>query len=512
MKLSELLTGVDVAAITGPEPAPISAVAYNSRDVAPGGMFVAIRGVKTDGNRYVFDAIERGARVVISEMPRPWNPRWGVVYATEPLEGFVPPRDVPANVTWVEVTDARKALATIAAHFYGHPAEALQLVGITGTNGKTTISYLVDSILRAAGRTSGLAGTIHYRTPRGQRAAPNTTPESLDLHRLFAEIHDAGGTHATLEVSSHALSLDRVWGCRFAVAVFTNLTREHMDYHKTFEHYFAAKRQLFEGTGAGAPGVGVVNTDDAYGRQLAALAKRTLTYGLESGADITTKKFALNFQGLEFTAHTPAGKIEIASPLVGRINVYNILAAIGAGLALGIPNEAIARGIRELQAVPGRFERIDLGQPFLVVVDYAHTDDALRNLLETARELAKGGLILTLFGCGGNKDRTKRPLMGEVAGQMSDRVFITLDNPRTEDPLRIANDIVVGLQKARGNYTVEMDRARAIQMALDEAHPGDIVLLAGKGHEDYQAIGTVTQPYTDQETARECLRRMGYGS
>jgi UDP-N-acetylmuramoyl-L-alanyl-D-glutamate--2,6-diaminopimelate ligase len=341
--------------------------------------------------------------------------------------------------------------------------------------------------------------------------AKNTTPESLDLQTALAEVRDAGGTTAVFEASSHALAMDRLWGCRLAAAVFTNLTREHMDYHKTFEDYFAAKRRLFEGTGAGAPTVGVINADDPYGRQLAGLAGRTLTYGLGSDAQLTTKKFELSFTGLEFTAQTPAGRIEVASPLVGRINVYNILAAIGAALALDVPREAIEAGIRQLENVPGRFQRIDEGQPFLVVVDYAHTDDALRNLITTARELNPKGRVLTLFGAGGDRDRTKRPLMGEAAGSLSDLVVLTSDNPRSEDPLRIINDVVVGLQKTRVEYRVEPDRERALELVLGEARPGDIVLLAGKGHENYQILRDRTLDFDDREMARRFLRARGYG-
>jgi UDP-N-acetylmuramoyl-L-alanyl-D-glutamate--2,6-diaminopimelate ligase len=313
-----------------------------------------------------------------------------------------------------------------------------------------------------------------------------------------------------MEVSSHALALDRVWGCRFAVAVHTNVTRDHLDFHKTMEAYFTAKRRLFEGTGGPAPRVGVVNSDDAYGLQLAGLAERTITYGLRNGADVTTRRFGLSFTGLEFTAQTPAGKIEVASPLVGKINVYNILAAIGAAAGLGIDRAAIEEGIRKCTHVPGRFQRIDCGQPFLVIVDYAHTDDALRNLLQTARELNKSGRIITLFGCGGERDRTKRPLMGEAAGSLSDLVVLSSDNPRSEDPLNIINDVVVGLQRAGANYLVEPDRARAVEMAIDRARPGDIVLLAGKGHETYQILRDRTIDFDDREAARRVLRAHGF--
>jgi UDP-N-acetylmuramoyl-L-alanyl-D-glutamate--2,6-diaminopimelate ligase len=512
MKLRELLADVDVEQLTGPagaEGMDVSAVAYNSREVQPGGVFVAIRGEKTDGNNFVTDAISRGAMTIVSELPFGSAPAGS---SDGSPAGRLP---AAANTSWAQVKNARRALATIAANFYGRPARALKLIGITGTNGKTTTSYLIDSILRAAGLETGLAGTIEYRTPRGTLAAKSTTPESLDLQKFFAEVRGAGGTHAVMEVSSHALAMERAWGCPFAVAVFTNLTRDHLDFHKTMEEYAAAKRRLFEGTGAGAPHVAVINSDDAFAAQLKVFAPRTLTYGLRNGAEVTTKKFALTFSGLEFTAHTPAGKIEIVSPLVGRINVYNILAAVGAALVLDVPREAIAEGILDLKNVPGRFERIDEGQPFLVVVDYAHTDDALRNLLETARELVRQenrrGRIITLFGCGGDRDRTKRPLMGEAAGALSDLVVLTSDNPRSEDPRLIINDAVVGLQRANARYVIEADRARAIEIALDAAEPGDIVLLAGKGHETYQILREQTIHFDDREQARAALRKRGYG-
>jgi UDP-N-acetylmuramoyl-L-alanyl-D-glutamate--2,6-diaminopimelate ligase len=491
VRLAKLLRGVETR---GPVPygdLEISEIAYDSRLVKSGTLFVAIHGEKTDGNNYVSDAAVRGAAAIVSEQENP-----GVL---------------PAEFPWIQVADARRALATSAANFYMRPAEVLKLIGVTGTNGKTTTTYLVDSILRAAGCEVGMLGTIGYRLVREAQPAPNTTPESLDLQKYLAQIVRAGGTHAVLEASSHALAMDRLWGCPFAVAMFTNLTRDHLDYHKTFEEYFTAKRRLFEGTGAAAPAAGVINRDDEYGQKLSGLATRTLTYGLEPGADITTRKPAFSLSGLEFVAETPSGKIEIRSKLVGRPNVYNILAAIGAGVALDLPKEVIATGIAQLSAVPGRFEIIDVGQPFLVVVDYAHTDDALRNLLGTAKELNMDGRIITLFGCGGDRDRTKRPLMGEAAGQTSDVVVLTSDNPRSEDPLLIINDVIVGVQRTKAKLIVEPDRQKAIEVALDEARSGDIVLLAGKGHETYQVLRDRTIALDDREVARAVLRRHGFG-
>jgi len=490
MKLSELLEGVELKRPLADAEREISALCYDSRRAAPGAAFFAIRGEVTDGNRFAAAAVALGAAAIVSEMPRP--------------------ADLAPQVAWAEVADARKALAISAANFFGHPADALQLVGVTGTNGKTTTSYLIDSILRAAGYSAGLFGTIAYRTPLGSVHATTTTPESLDLQHFLSEIVSAGGTHAVLEASSHALAMDRLWGCPFDAAVFTNLTRDHLDYHKTFEAYFAAKRRLFAGTGKGPARVGVINADDPYGERLDGVAARSLRYGLRSG-DITTRKVTLTGTGLDFEAETPTAAIAIRSHLVGRTNVYNILAAIGAAIALEIAPAAIASGIAQLEAVPGRFERVNAGQPFLVVVDYAHTDDALGNLLATARELLPaGGRILTLFGCGGDRDRTKRPLMGEAAGQASNFVVLTSDNPRSEDPLRVINDALVGLQRTGVEYRVEPDRERAISLVLEHARAGDIVLLAGKGHENYQVLGDRTIEFDDREMARRWLARSGY--
>jgi UDP-N-acetylmuramoyl-L-alanyl-D-glutamate--2,6-diaminopimelate ligase len=490
MKLIDLLREMETGIAAWAEELEIRQVACDSRKVQRGALFFALHGAKADGNAFVREAIERGAVAIASEEAAPAG--------------------VPANVAWIQVREARKALAITAANFFGHPAEALQLAAVTGTNGKTTTTSLIDAIVKASGAKTGLFGTIAYHTPLGDYPAPNTTPESVDMQGFLAEVRDSGGRYAVLEASSHALSMDRLWGCHFATAVFTNLTREHMDYHKTFEDYFAAKKRLFEGTGAGAPEVAVINTDDEYGKRLKGVAKNTVTYGLESDADITTRKFQLTFQGLAFIAHTPNGKVQVSSPLVGRINVYNILAAIGAAQALNLSNEVIEAGIRNLESVSGRFQRIDMGQPFFVVVDYAHTDDALENLIRTARELNPKGRIITLFGCGGLKDRTKRPVMGEVTGRLSDLTILSSDNPRTEDPLKIISDIIVGLQKTAGKYLIEPDREKAIALAMDEARAGDIVLLAGKGHENYQILADCTLEFDDRDMVRKALRERGY--
>ena len=490
-RLDALLQGTG-AVLTSPQATTlIRGVACDSRKAQPQGLFFALQGAKEDGSKFARDAVSRGAVAVVSES--------------------APPLQLPESVAWIRVPAARKALAIAAANFFNHPASSLQLAAVTGTNGKTTTTSLTDSIVKASGAKTGLFGTIAYHTPLGDYPAPNTTPESVDLQGFFAEIRDAGGRFAVLEASSHSLMMDRLWGCHFQAAVFTNLTREHMDFHKTFEDYFAAKRRLFEGTGAGPAEVAILNADDEYGPRLSGIAKSTVTYGIENPADISTKKFHLNFSGLTFTASTPSGKLHIESSLVGRINVYNILAAVGAAQALGLSNETVEAGIRNLASVSGRFQQVALGQPFLVIVDYAHTDDALENLIKTARELNPKGRVISLFGCGGGKDRTKRPVMGEVAGRLSDLTILTNDNPRQEDPLKIISDVVVGLQKTSGKYLIEPDREKAISMAIDEAREGDIVLLAGKGHEDYQALADKVLPWDDREQARRALRDRGFG-
>jgi UDP-N-acetylmuramoyl-L-alanyl-D-glutamate--2,6-diaminopimelate ligase len=490
-RLDALLAGTGAIVSEAQSAITIRNIACDSRKLESQGLFFALQGAKEDGAKFARDAVSRGAVAVVSEAAAP------------PL--------LPNSVAWIQVPAARKALAIAAANFYGHPTDALQLVAVTGTNGKTTTTSVVDAIIKASGAKTGLFGTIAYHTPLGDYPAPNTTPESVDLQGFFAEIRDAGGKYAVLEASSHSLMMDRLWGCHFQAAVFTNLTHEHMDFHKTFDEYFAAKRRLFEGTGADPAEVAVLNADDEFGLRLRGIAKSSVTYGIEQPADISTKKFQLNFSGLAFTAQTPNGRLQITSSLVGRINVYNILAAIGAAQALGLSNETIESGIRSLQSVSGRFEQVALGQPFLVIVDYAHTDDALENLIRTARELNPKGRLVTLFGCGGGKDRTKRPVMGEVAGRLSDLTILTNDNPRQEDPLKIISDVVVGLQKTNGKYLIEPDREKAISMAIDEAREGDIVLLAGKGHEDYQVLADTTLPWDDREKARNALRDRGFG-
>jgi UDP-N-acetylmuramoyl-L-alanyl-D-glutamate--2,6-diaminopimelate ligase len=494
MTLQQVLDGAEVLAQSG-DPA-ISSVEYDSRRVQPGSLFVAMRGEASDGNRFIDKAIQSGAVAVVTDSP-----------AEKPREG----------VAWAVVPHGRRALARVSANFYQRPAERIAVTGITGTNGKSTAAFLVESILAAAGRASALIGTIEYHVAGKIFPAPHTTPEALELSRILSDALGHGATEAVMEVSSHALSQQRVFGVPFDVAVFTNLTRDHLDYHLTMEEYFAAKRMLFEGCGVDAPRAVVTNSDDEYGAKLAAFSgKRSsvvLQYGLTSG-DFRTEKTDISPRGTRFDMITPEGKIAVFSPLIGRVNVYNILAAAAACYERKCDTAAIALGIERLTHVPGRFERVDCGQPFTVVVDYAHTDDALRNLTALAREFVSRagarGRVITIFGCGGDRDRVKRPLMGEAAGRGSDFVVLTSDNPRSEDPLAIINDALVGLQKTGVKYTVESDRRKAIVLAMEEARPGDIVLLAGKGHEKTQTAREGALPFDDVEVAGEALRAAGF--
>jgi len=465
---------------------PITGLEYDSRRVEPGFLFFAFPGARSDGREFAAQAMEKGAVATVSALPPP--------------DGFLG--------RWIEVEHGRQALALAARNFYRSSTKRLKLTGVTGTNGKTTTTFLIDAVLRAAGMTTALVGTIEYRLAGQVRPAVNTTPESLDLYRLFEELDQAGGTHATMEVSSHALALGRVYGITFHTAVFTNLTRDHLDFHHTMEEYFAAKRLLFAPAGTTAPEWAVINSDDPYSRQIPA-APHTLRYGFEEGADLRGSSLEMNFDGLRFTVEQGGERVQLSSPLVGKFNAYNILAACGAALSYGLDWTTITRAIAHSPRVPGRFESVQQGQPFLIVVDYAHTDDALRNVISVARELHPKRVI-TLFGCGGDRDRAKRPLMAQAAAEASDYVVLTSDNPRSEDPLNIMNDALVGLRRFDTPHTIEPDRAKAIRAALREARAGDIVILAGKGHETYQVLKDRVIHFDDREVARDVLEELGY--
>jgi UDP-N-acetylmuramoyl-L-alanyl-D-glutamate--2,6-diaminopimelate ligase len=501
--LGDLATGIPATPDVSAADRPVKAVAYDSRRVAPGSVFVALKGQKADGGTFAVQALAKGALAVVAET--------------------APPLDVQAP--WIVVSDARLALARLAVAFYRDPSRDLKVVGITGTNGKTTTAYLVSALFEAADVRCGMLGTIVYRTGGEERAATRTTPESVDVQQMLREMVTRGCGACAMEVSSHALSQRRVDGTRFAAGVFTNLTRDHLDFHGDMESYFAAKRRLFEMIGP--DGVAVVNLDDPRGAALAGLAGRTLTYAVDRPADIYASKLTHSLRGFAFLAATPAGAIQVRSQLVGRPNVYNVLASIGAGLACGLTVETIERGLAQLEGVPGRFQVVSgPGDDITVVVDYAHTDDALKNLLETARPLATARLI-TVFGAGGERDRTKRPLMGAVAARLSDLVIITSDNPRGEDPAEIIEEIKRGVavpaertrpaesREGQPKYTPPkatahmaiVDRKLAVERAISLARPDDVVLIAGKGHEKYQVIGDREFPFDDVAVARQALER-----
>jgi len=489
MKLTALLKALErhlkdsVTAAADPD---IKGLAYDSRQSKPEDLFIALKGLKASGSDFALDAVRRGAVAVIADTPPP----------------------ATASVPWIVVDNARQAMALIAAEFYGHPSHEMSVVGITGTNGKTTTAYLMRSLFEAAGMKSGLLGTVTYLIGQDEIAASRTTPEAPDVQRMFRLMVDHGCSACVMEVSSHALALRRVDGTRFTAGVFTNLTRDHLDYHGDMESYFAAKRRLFEMLPDGAPGV--INLDDPRGEVLTRAASRPVTYAINKPADVTPGPLSLTWEGLRFDIRTPRGVIHARSRLVGRPNVSNILAAVSTAVALDFSFAAIERGLAALEGVPGRFQVVsDRRDDVTVVVDYAHTDDALKNLLETARPLAQSRVI-TVFGCGGDRDRTKRPLMGAVAARLSDVVVVTSDNPRSEDPARIIDEVKRGVQnldRASGSVFSIVDRGEAINQAISMAEPGDLVLLAGKGHEKTQVIGNQELPFDDVDAARSALAR-----
>ncbi|MFY9609570.1 MAG: UDP-N-acetylmuramoyl-L-alanyl-D-glutamate--2,6-diaminopimelate ligase [Blastocatellia bacterium] len=491
MKLTDLTKEVEAIAATGRLEAVARDVTHDSRACEPGSVFVAISGAKFDAHQHIAQAVERGALCVISER--------------EPQLAKAP--------AWIQVRDSRAALARASAAVYGHPSRHLRLVGITGTNGKTTTGHLIDSIIRVNEGTSAMLGTISHRIAGEEFDARHTTPEASDIQRMLGRAVSAGCRSAVMEVSSHAIELHRADALNFTVAVFTNLTRDHLDYHSTMESYFAAKEKLFNGSLGSEPLISVINADDEYGVKLLGTAKgRKITYGLVNGADVRTDEFNLSPGGLAFVAKTPSGKIEIKSSLVGRPHVYNILGAVAAGLALGFELDEIARGVSECRTVAGRFEQVRLEHshqpPFTVIVDYAHTDDALKNVLHTAREVAgRAGRVIAVFGCGGDRDRTKRAPMGEIAATLSDVAIVTSDNPRSEDPAAIIADIEVGLNRPGRPYLRLPDRREAIFRAIAEAREGDVVLIAGKGHETYQVFRDGTVHFDDREVAREAMMK-----
>jgi UDP-N-acetylmuramyl-tripeptide synthetase len=478
--------------LTGDERSVVTDVTHDSRQAREGSLFVAVRGELFDAHRFVGDVMRQGALGVISESARPAD----------------------AAGAWLEVEDARRAMALAAAEVQHHPSRELKLVGITGTNGKTTTTYLVAAISEAAGETVAMTTTVEYRIGDERIKAERTTPEATDMQRLLRRAVEAGCRTAVMESSSQAIDLHRCDALAYSVAVFTNLTRDHLDYHGTMDNYFAAKLRLFDGSLGQPPRSAVVNLDDERGRELAqtieSAGRHVTSYALNERADVMATDVRHSLAGMEFQLKTPAGARRLRSPLVGRPHIYNILAATATGLELGYDFDVIARAIETCAGAPGRFERVPHAGDFAVVVDYAHSDDALLNVLRTAREVLTGGRIITVFGCGGDRDRSKRAPMGEAAASLSDVVILTSDNPRTEDPERILADVEAGMQSASSKpYEKIADRSHAIHRAISEARSNDLVLIAGKGHEDYQIIGREVFHFDDKEAAREALAARG---
>jgi UDP-N-acetylmuramoyl-L-alanyl-D-glutamate--2,6-diaminopimelate ligase len=492
-----LLDALAEKTVLGTAPAHVTGVAYDSRKVRAGELFVAIPGFKQDGRRFAADALGRGATIVVAE-------------GGDPLPGSVAAR--------VLVPSTREALARLADAYHQHPSQRLTVVGITGTNGKTTTSLLVEALLAAGGRATGVIGTIEYRVGPHVESASQTTPEALELQDLLARMVRANVGGVAMEVSSHALALHRVDGIEFDVAVFTNLTQDHLDFHGTLESYRDAKARLFSGLAAGRKPrrAAVVNVDDPAGAAMIQAASadpgvRRITFGLSERADLHPRRWESGMSGIRMEVASARGVIEIVSPLVGEHNVMNLLGAIGVGLALDMEPSRIGEILSQVSTVPGRFERVEAGQPFLVVVDYAHTPDALENVLTTARKLLRPGARLgVVFGCGGDRDRGKRPIMGGIAARLADRAWVTSDNPRSERPEAILAEIETGIPaEASGRHESIADRRRAIQSAVAWASGGDVVVIAGKGHETYQVVGGTTLPFDDREVARAALVERG---
>lgn len=490
MILRELLEAVEVLSMGGDLNVAITGITYDSRQVQPGFLFVAVKGFKSDGHDYIQESLALGAAAVVVER----------------REALLP------GVSWAVVPDTRRALALLSARFFGNPSAGLKMIGVTGTNGKTTTTNLIASILNYAGLKVGLIGTIHNKI--GDRILPvkNTTPESTDLQALLKEMAAEGVEACVMEVSSHALALHRVEGCEFDLAVFTNLSQDHLDFHRDMEEYRDVKKKLF--SSLAQPGVktqkyAVLNADDPSSVHLIEGAGGTVfTYGIKGEADVMAQDIRVTARGASFIVAGRWGRCRLDLKMTGLFNVYNALAAYTAAAALGVSAVVIKTALEAAVGVPGRFELVDAGQDFAVVVDYAHTPDGLENILKTAREI-NGGRLITVFGCGGDRDRTKRPQMGAIAARYSDFAVITSDNPRTEEPLAIIRDIEEGMKSgpAGAKYCVEPDRRQAIQLAIGMAGTGDVVVIAGKGHEDYQIVGSQRFPFDDRLEAAAALKK-----
>jgi len=485
IRLGDLADGIG-ATLTGDADAAVTDVTHDSRAARPGSLFAAVRGALLDAHKFIPQVMQQGAVGVISELERPAD----------------------FNGAWLHVENVRRAMALAAAEIQDHPSRELQLVGITGTNGKTTTAYLIASIPETAGEPVALTGTVEYRIGAEHLKADRTTPEAPDMQRLLRQGVAVGCKTAVMECSSQAMDFHRCDGLRYAVAVFTNLTRDHLDYHKTMENYWYAKLRLFDGRLGSRPEVSVVNIDDTHGVELARSLERdglkVIRYAVQADADVTVRRPEFSLNGMRFQLATPAGIVDFHSPLVGPPHIYNTLAAVASGLSLGYDLKVITRALEKCTGAPGRFERVTHEGDFSVVVDYAHSDDALLNVLRTARDVTRGRII-TVFGCGGDRDRSKRAPMGEAAGSLSDVVILTSDNPRTEDPEQILADAEKGIEKSGKPYQKIADRREAIHQAIDEARADDLVLIAGKGHEDYQIIGREVFHFDDKEVARQAL-------
>jgi UDP-N-acetylmuramoyl-L-alanyl-D-glutamate--2,6-diaminopimelate ligase len=481
------VTAATEGTLSGDTAAVITDVTHDSRQAKSGSLFAAVRGELTDAHKFIPQVMEQGAAGAISELARP----------------------VDFHGVWIQVADIRRAMAVAAAEVHHHPSRELKLTGITGTNGKTTCAYLIASIPEANGEPVAMTGTVEYRLGNERKKAGRTTPEAPDMQRLLRQAVEIGCKAAVMECSSQAMDFHRCDDLAYEVAVFTNLTRDHLDYHKTMENYWYAKQRLFDGRLGSRPTTSVINADDAHGVELADRLEqeglRVVRYAVNAEADIMARAAEFSLNGMRFRLHTPEGEVDFHSPLVGPPHVYNTLAAVASGLALGYSLEVITQALEKCTGAPGRFERVPHDGDFAVVVDYAHSDDALLNVLRTAREVTKGRII-TLFGCGGDRDRSKRAPMGEAAGSLSDVVILTSDNPRTEDPNQILCDAEEGIRKTGKPYEKIADRREAIHHAIEQARADDLVLIAGKGHEDYQIIGREVFHFDDKEVAREALR------
>ncbi|MER3446421.1 MAG: UDP-N-acetylmuramoyl-L-alanyl-D-glutamate--2,6-diaminopimelate ligase [Candidatus Dadabacteria bacterium] len=491
MILRDLIKGVRTKRVLGSDDIEITGVCYDSKEVRDGSLFVAIRGEKTDGHKYVESAIRSGASALLVE-------------------------EIPQNhfrdVSIIQVEDTKSALAEVSANFFGHPTKELTLAGVTGTNGKTTVTYLLESIWQEWGKNVGVIGTVDYRFSGKRIPAVRTTPESLDLMNLFRNMRDSAVWYVVMEVSSHALDRKRVFGCHFDAAVFTNLSQDHLDYHGTMENYFEAKKRLFSEVlrkSEKREKFSIINIDDSYGKKIAKeAAGQIIPYSILNSEGVYTEKADITSEGIHAILNTPWGRVEISSKLFGKHNLYNILAAVSTALSLGVGIEFVERGVSKIPGVPGRLDRVENPFGITILIDYAHTPDALRNVLAAIRPFTRRRLIL-LFGCGGDRDPIKRPIMGSIGREMSDVLIVTSDNPRTENPERIIDQIekgVLGSGSQEKLYFRITDRRDAIRKAIEIAQKGDTVLLAGKGHENYQILGTEKIPFDDKGVAEEIIR------